>query len=387
MLSIILFTASCIEEYQLHGNLSETFKKELVIQGYILRGTDSYAYISYTVPFNDTDMSDYVSDAKVSIVSQDGFETDSGVYDGENQRYVIDTYELPENTLYALRVIIDGETYQSDFQPLQSSPEIDNVIYKERDTGVSIHVSTHDADTCSRYYMWSYEEDWEFHAEYNILNMGPFPIYNKDIYKLENSHENPYYYCWGHNTSKNIHIYSTLELKENMVRDVELLRIPVDDIRISYIYSILVKQWKLSKEAYDYFRTMEMYTENTGGLFAPMPAEILGNVKCLSNSDRRVKGYVLASQTTTKRIFIYKSDFKQITSEYSGCKLETPPVPPHIGWTISWESLMKNEGYVIYTKYGEIDAESVLYSNYCVDCRAVDGATKKRPDFWPNDHE
>ena len=42
-----------------------------------------------------------------------------------------------------------------------------------------------------------------------------------------------------------------------------------------------------------------------------------------------------------------------------------------------------------YSHFGNPDhwAESVLYHRECIDCRAVDGATKKRPDFWPNDHE
>ena len=48
---------------------------------------------------------------------------------------------------------------------------------------------------------------------------------------------------------------------------------------------------------------------------------------------------------------------------------------------------MKSHPYVIYTPYGEIDSNSILYSPNCVDCRTVDGATKKRPDFWPTDHK
>lgn len=105
--------------------------------------------------------------------------------------------------------------------------------------------------------MWSYEEDWEFHADIDFANRtsGRF-LYNENIYPLDGD-KNPYLYCWGHQKSSDIHIYSTENLKENVVKEHELFRIPIDDIRISYIYSILVKQWALNDEAYNYFRTLK----------------------------------------------------------------------------------------------------------------------------------
>ena len=33
------------------------------------------------------------------------------------------------------------------------------------------------------------------------------------------------------------------------------------------------------------------------------------------------------------------------------------------------------------------DQDALMYTWFCVDCRRTEGATKKRPDFWPNDHE
>jgi hypothetical protein len=48
---------------------------------------------------------------------------------------------------------------------------------------------------------------------------------------------------------------------------------------------------------------------------------------------------------------------------------------------------INNYGSVAFTKEGIIDLNSVLYSNTCVDCRETKGANKKRPDFWPNNHE
>jgi len=36
---------------------------------------------------------------------------------------------------------------------------------------------------------------------------------------------------------------------------------------------------------------------------------------------------------------------------------------------------------------GLSDRNALIYNWFCVDCRRMKGATKKRPDFWPNNHE
>lgn len=386
-LMICLVFAACVEEYKIPESRTTAYDAELVIQGRILAGDKSIIYITQTQPLNSKEEPESVLNAQVTIIGQNGYESELAEFDIEQNCYTIDTQELPSNTLYAVQVKIEGEIYQSEFQSIQYTPEIDEVSYKEKTDGITIHITTYGDEKASRFYMWTYEEDWEFHADINMQALSGIPLYSDKFYQFENRYDNPYYYCWIHNSSKNIHLYSTLELQENTAKNVELLQIPIDDIRISYIYSILVKQWGLSENAYNYYRTIELYSEESAGLFTPIPTDVLGNVSCISNPEKRVRGYVLASQTTTKRIFIYESNFKELTSEYSTCTIQYPPVPPTPGWTNSWDYQMRTYGAVIYTKYGKINMDAVKYSKDCVDCRTVEGATKKRPDFWPTDHK
>ena len=386
-LMICLVFAACVEEYKIPESRTTAYDAELVIQGRILAGDKSINYITQTQPLNSKEEPESVLNAQVTIIGQNGYESELAEFDIEQNCYTIDTQELPSNTLYAVQVKIEGEIYQSEFQSIQYTPEIDEVSYKEKTDGITIHITTYGDEKASRFYMWTYEEDWEFHADINMQALSGIPLYSDKFYQFENRYDNPYYYCWIHNSSKNIHLYSTLELQENTAKNVELLQIPIDDIRISYIYSILVKQWGLSENAYNYYRTIELYSEESAGLFTPIPTDVLGNVSCISNPEKRVRGYVLASQTTTKRIFIYESNFKELTSEYSTCTIQYPPVPPTPGWTNSWDYQMRTYGAVIYTKYGKINMDAVKYSKDCVDCRTVEGATKKRPDFWPTDHK
>ena len=389
--------SSCIEEYKIPTGKSNVFQPEIVINGRIQAGDNTLVYISYTQPLGSDEEVKYVHDAEVQIIGKNGYSSELAKFDADNGCYIINTRELSNNTTYALKVEANGETYQSDFLELLDTPEIDNVTYKEREDGISIHVSTHNNNEASRYYFWSYEEDWEFHPPVDIIGLGGgILVYSKKFYEtLEGSNlYNHYYYCWKHAKSANIHIYATNQLEENAVKEVEMFRIPIDDIRISYIYSILVKQCSINEKAYNYYRTLEKQTEENEGLFTPMPMEIKGNITCLTNPSVNVKGYVLASNVSTKRIFIYESDFKTIRSEYDAdCLILTPDLYDP-SWYERWTTLMNKWGAVIMTKNGDYNPYnnpdyimSTLYHRECVDCRAVKGATKKRPDFWPNNHE
>ena len=385
LITLSFLFSSCVEEYKLPSKVVNEYESEIVIQGRILAGEESIIYVSYTTPFNQEIPTPIVRNAQVSVVGQNGYRSEVAKYEPENNCYVIDTQNIDKKILYAVEVKVDGETYQSEFLKVLDTPSINEVTYKENEDGISIHVTTLVNEENSRHYMWGYEEDWEFHTEIDLARTtGKVPVYNERIYPLVNLYENLYYYCWMHRISRNVYLYSTEELTENSVKDVKLLDIPINDIRISYIYSILVKQWSLSEAAYYYYKTLKLYTEESGGLFTPMPTEIQGNVICVSNPQKRARGYVLASNVVTKRLFVYESDFKKLHSEYENCYMEEPSKFTGID---SWPERVDRYGYVALTPQGYINNESILYSPECVDCRKTKGATKKRPDFWPNNHE
>ena len=391
LVTLTLLITSCIEEYKIQ-EMVPFESPDIVIQGRITSGSESVFYLSKTQPIGSEETPESILNAEITIVGQNGYESPKATFDIEEDCYIINTQDLPDNTLYAVLIKAEGETYQSDFQELFITPSIESVSYKEREDGISIHVTSYGNEGNSPYYLWAYEEDWEFHAPDNINGLKGIPVYSKEIYNLpflDENGNNPYLYCWGHNGSKHINIYNTTILTENTAKEVELFRIPIDDVRISYIYSILVKQYSLSPEGYQYYSLIKKYSEESSGIFTPIPSEVKGNVSCISNPEIKVLGYVLASTCQTKRVFIYESDFKQICSEYdSGCI--------SAGWGDNFFNLNKiyTEGVIAMTYNGELSdllnpnlTETIFYTRECIDCRVVKGSTKKRPDFWPNNHE
>ena len=393
-LSLLFF--SCIEEFKIPQSVANTYESMVVIQGRILAGEESIIYVQYAQALGSLYNPVYIQDAKVTVIGQNGYESEMGSYDEENHYYRIDTRNLNANTLYAVQVEADGEIYQSEFQEILPTPEIDELTYKEREDGISIHVSTHAENDAPRLYMWTFEEDWEFHAELDISQFAEKHIlYEKErSYPNVTHHHNPYYYCWQNRQSSQLFLYDTTPLEENAVKNHELFRIPIDDQRISYIYCITLKQWTLNEKSYEYYRLIKLYSEESGGLFSPIPTEVKGNVKCISDDSKDTKGFVVSSNVTTKRMFIYASDFTQVTPEYEFCHyvsgMEAAKNDPTDHWKMAWSEEMNKNGAIILTgnDRGEIQKEtSTLYLNYCVDCRKSDKATKKRPDFWPNNHE
>ena len=393
--AIMAILSSCIEDYTLPSAALANYKSEVVIQGRILRGGETIIYMTQTQPMGTVlKQETQVKNAKIKVIGQNGYQSEYAEYDSDNRYYVIDTKDLPNNTQYALQAEANGETYQSEFLTLLETPDIEDVNYKELEDGISIHVSARNSDDESRYYMWSYEEDWEFTATYDLIALGTLGrlMYNKNTYNELTSYVNPYYRCWKHDESQNILIYTTKDLNQNAVKDVELLHIPIDDSRISYIYSILVKQYSLSEDAYSYYASLKKFSEESSGLFTPMPYEVKGNIKCTSNPNTKAKGYVLASNIKTKRIFIYESDFKNIYSTYhdAACNIESSfdAAKRDDMWTKVWNDRVLLDDAVIMSPNNDmIDLGDMIYSKGCVDCRFIKGANKKRPYFWPNNHE
>ena len=381
---------SCVEEYTIPETTAAAYEAEVVIEGRILAGEESVVYLSYTTPLNSEEVVSDILNAQVYVIGQNGYRSQAAEFDIENNCYVVDTRTLENNTHYALEVTVDGDTYQSEFQPLLISPEIDEVTWQENESSVSIYVTTLAEKDEPRHFMWSFEEDWEIHAEVDMRGTDSIkPFYVKEQYPDLTETRNPYLFCWMHDVSRNVLLHSTANLSENVIENMQLHEIGIENVRLSYIYSIQVKQWSLSDEAYNYFSIQKRYTEESEGLFTPVLSDYRGNITCTSHPDKRAHGYVLASNVTTKRIFIYEKDFKHMRSLY-----ETPNCFARnrerdaLSFAAVFNSYPWKSPWVIMARDGNPhDEDALMYTWFCVDCRQTIGATKKRPDFWPNDHE
>ncbi|GAA4031448.1 DUF4249 domain-containing protein [Hymenobacter glaciei] len=284
-------------------------------------------------------------------------------------------YRLHLNTLA-------NQEYASNFVPVKNTPLIDDFSWRAENNGVNIRLSTHDPANATRYYRWDYVETWEINPIYRPqVEYSAGTINFPDItvpYPTK---------CWGTAPSTTVLLANTTPLSQDVVADRPLRQLPPSSERLNTRYSVLVQQFALTKEEFDYWELLRKNTESIGSLFDAQPAQLIGNVHCLSNSADLALGFVGAHSVTEKRLFVDRRDLPRhwpTPSGYEAC------YPPDTVWLSKPPLKYPQEALKSYFASGEyipIEHITLLGIGYtgksrdCVDCRTRGSAIK--PSFWP----
>ncbi len=386
LLYLLLFLSSCVSEF--NADLPSQDDDILVVDGYIVAGRKAVFNLSKSFLLNDASIPQKALDvqAELIIVGSDGYQSRPATPLGKGA-YQIEVGELDDNVAYGIQIKYDGNTYCSELAKPMKTPEIDSISWMqpENKETVAIRVSTHGSDSNSKYYAWSYAEDWEIYAQYyTVVFYDPL----KEEYYEDLSA--PYYYCWKSNNRNKILIGTTESLVENRLINKQLYEHSSQNSRFSMLYSVLVTQRAITKSAYDYYQNTMIFNEEMGGLFTPQPSEVGGNIICQTDPAKKVIGYVeILKNVSEKRIYIYRGDIQG-----------TATILCNLNSLDSVRNYMKeHELYKLSLYYG-LGYRPVSYNapngNYelidgwtdavCTDCRES-GGTKNKPDFWPNDHK
>ena len=223
---------------------------------------------------------------------------------------------LDNSHKYRLRIkTTDGKEYLSDFLAVKNTPPIDSVGFKAQTDGVHIYVNAHDDASATRYYRWEYSEDWEFHSWYESFWTGYRPR-TKEEYR---------YNCYASDTTAAIIVANSTKLTKDVIYQAPIAAIPSYSEKIETKYSILVKQYSLTADAYNFWANLQKNTGRLGSIFDAQPSANETNYHCISNPNELVVGYLSVGNVTTKRVFI---NVNQLLSTYSpkdinGCKIDT----------------------------------------------------------------
>ena len=176
--------------------------------------------------------------------------------------------------------------------------------------------------------------------------------------------------------SKDINILNTLALSDDVVSDFPLTVIPKNDERISVRYSILVRQYAMTPEAYQFRANLQKNTELNGTIFDPQPFQLNSNIHCTSNPNQPVIGFVSASTVAEKRIFIKRNqvtgwNYHPIFEDCNILVIPTNPVYFAI-WTYPDPT---------YDPYYFSGGATYIAKKSCLECQ-VWGGTTHRPSFW-----
>lgn len=336
----------------------------MVVEGFINAAGESRIRLSKSKNLSDTSVYQPVLNAAMVIESdvQEQYPllpTASGVYVSFNN-------QLDVQKKYRLRITVDGKEYQSEYlQPLQTPP-IENVSWKQENGIVKIDVSTRGEDPDQRYYLWNYTETWEIQSKYEALYK-----YNGTDVQPRNAQEvREMFQCWKDEESNRILSGSSTNNQSNVVANFPLLEIIPNDARLNVRYSILVRQFSIPRKAFDFYELIKKNSESTGSIFGPLPSEVSGNIKCITNPKELVIGFVTASTQQEKRIFISR---REVDWNYQ-YRCDEMYIPNNADTMRLY--------YTVFTPYQMKGFNEGYFSagTDCMDCRLY--GSSRRPTFW-----
>ena len=196
-----------------------------------------------------------------------------------------------------------------------------------------------------------------------------------DIYAPDNR-----YFCWRKDSSHLFIMENTERLIRNEIIKKEIRSVNTGSEQLSLLYHIAVKQNLIRKEAYKYYSNLQKNVERTGSIFSPIPAEMPGNLYCVTSPDLPVIGYVDVSTTVERKRFVDGDAVYTGVLNMDDCSVQPPGGVPFI------PPECYNTFRVQWAYYDKERKERWYYNPICVDCLAA-GGTKDKPSWWPNDHQ
>jgi hypothetical protein len=374
-LLLLLAIASCKEKYQ--PDIKGGNPEYLVVDGFLNNSNDStYIRLSLTRRTDSNLLNTGVNNAQLTIEDKTGNTYYNFSELNQDGTYTLPGINLDANKTYKLRIkTAAGKEYLSDEIIVQETPPIDSISWKKADKGVTIYANTHDPRNNTRYYRWEYTDTWKYHADYisRLMYDTAYP----GLGQLTGRPDSDFFYtCWQTRRSFDMLLASTAKLSDDILSQFPLRFISLNSIELSEKYSILVREYALTRPAFEYFQNLKKNTEQTGSIFDAQPSELNGNIHSISDKSEVVLGFITACGMNTKRIFISN---EEVAPWIWGPSCGRFLVPKNAD---SIELYFGHLGYIPTEPYNS-SVRSPIWAALpeCVDCRLYGGVNQK-PDFW-----
>jgi hypothetical protein len=364
LLLLGLFT-SCEEPYTPTIEVGD-MEPIVIIDAFINVDGQSKVRLSHTVPIGTDSSAIPLKNAVLTVQSEKG---DTYKYTMNNAKgeYTLPHGPLSMNTRYKLHVQVFNQEYSSDWVSPLATGNLDKVELDRTNLGMEILVNSANTESTQRFYRWQIEETWQMTSRFVSLF-----TYDKGVVRWRNPEEN-ISRCFQFNEGADIAIATTENLDKNEIVKQKIQFIPNLSNKLGIRYSVLVKQYSISKEAYLFWSVLKKNSESVGDLFGSMPGELRGNFH--QANGRPVLGWVDAGKPSIRREYFTSSAINPVWQfnhpGYEGCQAEelfrrnTSLVPLH--------ELNKSPSNPDPTHYAYT---SVL----CATCSRFGSTTT--PDYW-----
>lgn len=151
--------------------------------------------------------------------------------------------------------------------------------------------------------------------------------------------------CWVSNQSAGRNILSDAFINGNRVENIEMGRF--DFARTGGLLFVL-EQFSITQSAFKFNEVLEGLSEGSGGLNAPLPAALVGNLTDLSDNRTNVLGYVGVAAVNVERIYIDRDTVNgtPLPSNASVILEPADPAPPRAPCVGGARSTVRPEGWL-----------------------------------------
>lgn len=380
----ILMLIGCTEQVDITDQL--VFEDAIVVEATITDETKKHGIlITRTYKFEDNGPSSE-SNAQVTIIEGDNntihfTEESPGWYVSDNE------FKAMNGVDYQLSITTqEGRSYLSRKMVLSKPGEIDEVYATKEINSIgneimSINVDSYDPENESHYYRYTYEETYKIIApnwvsKDFVLLPGPVPGFGERPIEEQ--------VCYNTIASNSIIQTSTTQLMEDRVAKFPVRRIASDDPILRDRYSILVKQYIQSLEAYSYYDILNQLSGSESLFSQIQPGFVNSNIVSIENKNEKVLGFFEVSSVSEKRIFVNYDDVfpgEPIPPYYIECEYAAPLIA-NMGATPLRDAI--ENGLIKYFRAnlapGEFEGPYIVVPRPCGDCTVY--GTSEKPYFW-----
>lgn len=358
--------SSCIYPYD--PDINKETDQTIVIEGEILIGGTSTIRLSYLTDLEKLSESVTKPQGKAWVEDRDG-KRYLPATDIKSSTINIPMNDAVNGTQYRAVIEVEGQTYASDWLDIAPPPTILDVYFDADDTRVTVYADI-DAEQCrSGYLGFGYEETWEFHSDF----LPEYTVNPEDWSYAEIMTSWPYYWCYRSSQSKQMVLLDYTTLDGAQPRKFPVFNFLRTDSRNHRRYSVLLKAFALSRDAYLYNKQTQNMSDVGGDLFSPEPGMLQGNLTCLTDENRQVMGLVLAAEVASKRVFLDSRYLKYLREDETVMKEVAPQDMYRYYYNLNYRPI----------RFITVDGQDVMgwAPHRCSNCVEA-GGTQEKPSFW-----
>ena len=383
---IFIGLVGCLDPF--NPDIPDNQQAFLVVDGIITDSPGPYTVkILQSSSLNDEN--EPVSGVEVSIEENDGptellVENSAGLYQTNTMQGEI-------GKSYRLTINYQGLQYQSTWETIYASPEIDSIYFQAEtrgttgkgndQNGVQFFVDNHGAEDEVRHFRYEWEETWQLGVNWRSGN----DYLGND--RAEPT-SNPVWRCWKNRSSTSINIGTTEGLTKNVLSGHLLEFIPSSEERFTERYSLLLKQYALQADEYMFWQSLQESNEELGSLFDKQPANVMGNITNVTDPGQVVLGYFSAAGTQEERIYLSVQDVPDWLSMRPACPAPDSLLKADFIIPSEYEpeliQLLEGGNFFIdflYSGFSAIPIGSLVSPPRCSDC-TFKGGDLIKPEFW-----